>query len=163
MLPRKKALNAYPPHGADVEIFDFVCNPDCGIPRIVAAFNTWARSIPALGDDVLVVRYEDLRRDPAEVLRRVVSFTGTEGSPEHIGAARDYADYENMKQREAGKDGMRASGQRVKPGDEGNPDSFKVRRGKVGGYRDYFTPEQVRIVDAMVDEVLDPSFGYSAP
>jgi hypothetical protein len=68
-----------------------------------------------------------------------------------------------MKQREAGKDGMRASGQRVKPGDEGNPDSFKVRRGKVGGYRDYFTPEQVRIVDAMVDEVLDPSFGYSAP
>ena len=163
MRPRKKALNAYPAHGTDVDIFDFVCNPDCGIPRIVEAFNTWARSMPALGDDVLLVRYEDLRRDPAEVLRRVVAFTGTEGSPEHIEAAREYADYENMKKREAEKDGMRGSGQRVKPGDTANPDSFKVRRGKVGGYRDYFTPEQVQVVDAMVNDALDPSFGYTAP
>ncbi|MFB9150287.1 sulfotransferase domain-containing protein [Roseovarius ramblicola] len=163
MLPRKKALNAYPPHGAEVDVFDFVCNPDCGIPRIVEAFNTWARAIPALGEDVLLVRYEDLRADPAAVLERVVSFTGLDPRPEHIEAARDYADYENMKKREASKEGMRGSGQRVKPGDEGNPDSFKVRRGKVGGYRDYFTPEQVQTVDAMVDGVLDPSFGYSAP
>ena len=163
MLPRKKALNAYPPHGAEVDIFDFVCNPDCGIPRIVGAFNTWARAIPALGEDVLLVRYEDLRADPAAVLGRVVSFTGLDPQPEHIEAARDYADYENMKKREASKEGMRGSGQRVKPGDEGNPDSFKVRRGKVGGYRDYFTPEQVGIVDAMVEGKLDPCFGYSAP
>ena len=162
MRPRKKALNAYPPHGAEVDIFDFVCNPDCGIPRIVAAFNTWARAMPALGDDVLLVRYEDLRADPAAVLRRVVTFTGTEGRPDHIEAARDYADYENMKKREASKEGMRGSGQRVKPGDEGNPDSFKVRRGKVGGYRDYFTPEQVRVIDAMVEDRLDPVFGYTA-
>jgi len=163
MRPLKKALNAYPPHGAEVDIFDFVCNPDCGIPRIVAAFNTWARAMPALGDDVLLVRYEDLRADPAAVLRRVVTFTGTEGRPDHIEAARDYADYENMKKREAGKEGMRGSGQRVKPGDEGNPDSFKVRRGKVGGYRDYFTPEQLGTIDAMVEGKLDPCFGYSAP
>ena len=46
-----------------------------------------------------------------------------------------------MKKREATREGMRASGQRVRPGDEGNPDSFKVRRGKIGGYRDYFTPD----------------------
>jgi len=163
MRPGKKALNDYPPHGAEVDIFDFVCNPDCGIPRIVAAFNTWARAMPALGDDVLLVRYEDLRADPAAVLRRVVTFTGTEGRPDHIEAARDYADYENMKKREAGKEGMRGSGQRVKPGDEGNPDSFKVRRGKVGGYRDYFTPEQLGTIDAMVEGKLDPCFGYSAP
>jgi len=162
MLPRKKLLNAYPPHGAEVEIFAFVCNPDCGVPKIVEAFNVWARSLPMLGDDVLVVRYEDLRSDPTEVLRLVVSFTGTEGAPEHLEAAKDDADYENMKKREAKKDGMRATGQRVKPGDESNPDSFKVRRGKVGGYRDYFTPEQLQIVDAMVDDVLDPSFGYNA-
>jgi hypothetical protein len=163
MLPRKKVLNAYPPHGADVDIFDFVRNPDCGIPKIVEAFNIWARALPALGDGVLVVRYEDLRHDPAGVLAQVVSFAGTTGSPAHLEAAKDYAAYENMKKREAGNEGMRGSGQRVKPGDGANPDSFKVRRGKVGGYRDYFTPEQVQIVDAMVEDALDPSFGYGAP
>ena len=161
MLPRKKALNAYPPHGADVDIYDFVCNPACGIPRIVEALNAWAQSLPGLGETALLLRYEDLRADPAGVLAKVAAFTGTPGSPAHIETAKDYAAYENMKQREAQKDGMRGSGQRVKPGDEGNPDSFKVRRGKVGGYRDYFTPEQVQIVDAMVNDALDPSFGYN--
>lgn len=160
MLPRKKELNFYPPHGAGVDIFEFVSNPDCGIPRIVEYFNGWARAIPMMGDNLLVLRYEDMRVDPATALSAAVRFTGSPGTPEEIEAARDYADYENMKKREATREGMRASGQRVRPGDESNPDSFKVRRGKIGGYRDYFTPEQRAKVDAMVEGRLDPVFGY---
>jgi len=34
-----------------------------------------------------------------------------------------------------------------------------VRKGKVGGYRDFFTEEQCAQLDAMVAE-LDPIFGY---
>jgi len=161
MRPRKKALNAYPPHGAEVDIFDFVCNPDCGIPRIVDCLNGWARAMPMMGDDLTVIRYEDLRADPGATLEHVVAATGTPGSRAHIEAAKDYAAYENMKKRESSNEGMRGSGQRVRPGDGGNPDSFKVRRGKVGGYRDYFTPEQIRVIDAMVEDRLDPVFGYN--
>lgn len=160
MLPRKKELNFYPPHGAQVDIFDFVCNPDCGIPRIVDYFNGWARAMPMMGDNLLVIRYEDMRLDPAGMLQRVVTFAGAAGTAEEIEAAKDYAAYENMKKREAENDGMRASGQRVRPGDDSNPESFKVRRGKVGGYRDYFTPDQLERVDAMVKDRLDPVFGY---
>src|SRR6056297_140728 len=133
MRPRKKALNAYPPHGAKVDIFDFVCNRDCGIPRIVDCLNGWARAMPMMGDDLTVIRYEDLRADPAATLEQVVAATGTPGTQEHIEAAKDYAAYENMKKRESQNEGMRGSGQRVRPGDGDNPDSFKVRRGKVGG------------------------------
>jgi len=161
MRPRKKALNAYPPHGAEVDIFDFVCNPDCGIPRIVDCLNGWARAMPMMGDDLTVIRYEDLRADPGATLEHVVAATGTPGSRAHIEAAKDYAAYENMKKRESSNEGMRGSGQRVRPGDGDNPDSFKVRRGKVGGYRDYFTPEQIRVIDAMVEDRLDPVFGYN--
>jgi len=160
MRPRKKALNSYPPHGAEVDIFDFVSDPACGIPRIVAYFNGWARAMPMMGDDLLVLRYEDMRADPATALRAAVRFTGTPGTVEEIEAARDYAAYENMKTREASREGMRATGQRVRPGNENNPDSFKVRRGKVGGYRDYFSEEQLEKVDAMVEGRLDPVFGY---
>ena len=46
-------------------------------------------------------------------------------------------------------------------GDKDNPDSYKVRRAKVGGYRDYFTDEQCEQLDAMVAE-LNPVFGYGA-
>ena len=33
---------------------------------------------------------------------------------------------------------------------------------KVGGYRDYFDDEQVAFLDKLVDEGLDPVFGYQA-
>ena len=160
MRPRKKALNSYPPHGAEVDILDFVSDPACGIPRIVAYFNGWAQAMPMMGDDLLVLRYEDMRADPATALQAAVGFTDTPGTAEEIAAARDYAAYETMKKREASREGMRATGQRVRPGDESNPDSFKVRRGKVGGYRDYFSAEQLKKVDAMVEGRLDPVFGY---
>ena len=52
------------------------------------------------------------------------------------------------------------SGGRMTPGDKKNPQSFKVRRAKVGGYRDYFEEEEAANVDALVKSRLDPSFGY---
>jgi hypothetical protein len=48
------------------------------------------------------------------------------------------------------------------PGDRKNPDSFKVRRAKVGGYRDYFTDEELAELDAMVDRDLLPQIGYTS-
>ena len=48
---------------------------------------------------------------------------------------------------------------RVKPGDKDNPQSFKVRKAKVGGFRDYFTEEQCAQLEQMVAR-LDPMFGY---
>jgi len=48
------------------------------------------------------------------------------------------------------------------PGDRGNPDSYKVRRGKVGGYRDYFDDAEIARIDALVTETLDPVYGYGS-
>jgi hypothetical protein len=71
----------------------------------------------------------------------------------------DFAAYDNMKKMEQEKF-FKNSGARVKPGDSNNPASFKVRKAKVGGYRDYFTDEQVATLGRMTAE-LDPVFGYS--
>ncbi len=46
--------------------------------------------------------------------------------------------------------------------DRNNPNSYKVRKAKVGGYRDYFDDAQVRVMTEMVSERLDPAFGYRA-
>jgi alcohol sulfotransferase len=54
---------------------------------------------------------------------------------------------------------FRGSGARVKPGDRDNPASFKVRKAKVGGYREHFDAEQCAQLEAMVAQ-LDPVFGY---
>jgi hypothetical protein len=46
------------------------------------------------------------------------------------------------------------------PRDKDNPDSFKVRKGKVGGYRDYFTDEEVAAIDRRLAETLASLFNY---
>jgi hypothetical protein len=46
--------------------------------------------------------------------------------------------------------------------DRNNPDSFKVRRGKVGGWRDHFTADEVQRIEALVARDLAPVFGYQA-
>jgi hypothetical protein len=160
MRPHKKLLNEYPAHGEDVTTFDFVTNPACGVPRIIDFFNGWARALPEL-KDILIIRYEDMREDPAAVMQQVLDFVGTPGTPQQIEQAVEFASYENMKKLEE-KRVFWASGARVKPGDRKNPNSFKVRRAKVGGYRDYFDDPQVEAIDRLVAERLDPVFGYQA-
>jgi Sulfotransferase domain len=159
MRPNKKFINDYPPHGADIGIWDFVLDKDAGLPRTVDYFNGWARAIPEL-KDVLLVRYEDMRKDPGAVLAEILAFTGTQVSAQQVQEAVEFAAYDNMKKMEEEKF-FNSSGARVKPGDKDNPQSFKVRKAKVGGYRDYFTDEQCRQLDSMVAQ-LDPMFGYGS-
>ena len=99
MRPHKMLLNQYPAKGEAVSTFDFVSNPLCGVPRIVGFFNGWARALPEL-EGILIIRYEDMRKDPAAVMRQVLDFVGTPGSREQIEQAVEFASYENMKKLE---------------------------------------------------------------
>ena len=47
----------------------------------------------------------------------------------------------------------------LRPGDVRDPESFKVRRGKVGGYREYLSVEDQEYAAAALTQ-LDPRFGY---
>ena len=158
MRPHKKVLNAYPPHGADVGAFEFVMGAAAGLPKIIAFMNLWAQEAERL-KTLLVVRYEDLKAETEKVLERVVSFLGTPGTPEQIKDAVAFASFENMKKMEARRT-FWLSGSRMVPKDRKNPHSFKVRKGKVGGFRDEFTPEQIATIESFIADNLDPFFGY---
>ncbi len=158
MLPRKKMLNDYPPHGTDMSVFDFVMHREAGLPIILDFMEMWQRGLPRVAES-LVVRYEEMRAEPHRELQRILAFCGTPGSDEQIADAVAYADYENMKQLEKGGT-YRGHGQRLVPGTRENPDSFKVRRAKVGGYRDYFDNEQAAAIDALMGARQGPLFGY---
>jgi hypothetical protein len=162
MRPHKKWLNDYPPHGSDISLFDFMMEPEQGLPRVISYFNGWLRGIPEVGD-VLVVRYEDMRADPGAALARILEFTGIPGTDEEIADAVDFAAYDNLKKMEEKQSfSLWRPGWRLVPGDRKNPDSFKVRRAKVGGYRDYFSDEELARIDAMVDADLLPQLGYTS-
>ncbi len=160
MRVRKKKLNDYPEHGSDISMYDFMMHPHQGLPRIIEYLNSWNAELEKI-HEILVIRYEDMRTDPENVLQQVLEFTNTPGTKEQIADAIEYARYENMKKLEE-KSAFRFAGGRMQPGDKKNPDSYKVRRAKVGGYRDYYTDEQVAAIDAYLAEHLSSAFNYTS-
>ena len=105
-----------------------------------------------------MVRYEDLRREPARWLGKVLAFMGTPASDQELEEAVAYASFEAMRAREAATDD--AASRKLRPGAKDNPASFKTRRGKVGGYRDHFNAAELAQLDALVDKELASCFGY---
>ncbi len=157
MRPAKKILNDYPTE--DVDIFRFVMSP-AGLPRVVDFLNGWAREMPRI-PAFLLLRYEDLRADTAGELARVLEFVGEKPTAGELADCVAFASVENMRKLEE-KQVFWLAGSRLRPKDRSNPNSYKVRRAKVGGWRDYFDDEQVAAIDAFVAERLDPVFGYRA-
>ncbi len=158
MRPRKKVINDYPSEAGEVSIFDFVRHEAAGLRKTVDFLNDWARERERLGA-CHILRYEDMREDPASSLEGLLAFMGTPGTPAQIEGAVAYASFENMRKLES-QSRFWLSGGRMKAKDKKNPESFKVRRGKVGGFRDYFSDAEVESILGYVDAHLDPVFGY---
>ena len=161
MRPRKKSINDYPSHGEEVPIFDFVARREAGLQKVIDFMNGWAREFERL-EDVLVVRYEDLRAQPEATLAGVAEFIGTPGTPEEIRDAVEFASVENMRKMEQRRV-FWLSGGRMVAKDRNDPNTYKVRRAKVGGYRDYFSDDQVNEIESIIRTRLSPAFGYTEP
>ena len=157
--PTKVAINNYPPRGTEISLFDFVTGDNGGSMQAVSNFlNLWASEADKV-QQFHLLRYEDLRARPHEELRKLLDFMAVEATEDEVNAAVDYSSYENMKKMES-KQQFRLSGGRMMPRDKDNPNSYKVRRAKVGGYRDYFSDEEVTAIDRQLAETLHPLFEY---
>jgi alcohol sulfotransferase len=160
LKPSKVTINNYPPRGSDISLYDFVMGDNGGsMQAVIDYLNLWAKEADKVAD-LHLLRYEDLRANPKEGLRSLLDFMQVDATDEHVNAAVEYSSYENMKKME-GKEQFRFAGGRMMPRDKDNPNSYKVRRAKVGGYRDYFTDEEVAAIDAKLAAELDPLFKYS--
>ena len=82
---------------------------------------------------------------------------GADFSDEEIDEAVRFGSFDNLRKLETGGF-FRQGGLTLR--DPNDPNTFKVRRGKVGGYPDYFTPEQVRELEEVMFASLSPTFGY---
>lgn len=127
-----------------------------GIETIVEFFNIWAqnRGVPR---DFLLVTYEDLHRDTAGELRRVLDFLGLTGvSDTAIEAAVAYCRFDNMRSIEAENQlGTSALAAR----DRGDMSTYKTRKGEVGGYREHLSETDIEYIDGVIEARLDTFYG----
>jgi alcohol sulfotransferase len=160
LKPNKVTLNDYPDRAVEIGLFDFVTggNPGGSLNAVAQYLNQWAAEADKIAQFHLL-RYEDLRSDTLEKLAELLAFLKIQASREQMQQAVDYASFENMQKLESAGQSLLAGG-RMKPGDKDNPNSYKVRRAKVGGYRDYFTDDEVAQIDRQLKDSIHPVFGY---
>jgi hypothetical protein len=131
-------------------------HPRFGVNSIVEVLNTWMAEWEAR-KDFKVIRYEDCRSHTEAVFRDVLLFLGIgeidEASFHH---SLQFSSFENMKKMESAR---QFKNKILSAGNVEDPDSYKTRRGIVGGFKDYLGPEDIRYMNDALTR-LDHRFGY---
>jgi hypothetical protein len=139
---------------AQLPLDEFVWTTQGGIPSIVKFLNDFA-ALPG----VTVVRYEDFLTEPARALSKLAKAIGLKAGAVDIADAVEFGSIDQLRQRE--REGYFQSS-RLRAARKGDEQSFKVRRGKSGGYRTLLGRTAVKRIDDYVAEHLDPALGYSS-
>jgi sulfotransferase family protein len=128
-----------------------------GISGMIRTMNDWLYEF-AGRNNFMIVRYEALRASPAEHYRELLAVLG-ETTPDMsiFQETLEFSQFENMQKLEAAG---AFDSKILLPGDVRDPESFKVRRGKVGGYREYLSIEDQEYALNALRE-LDGRFGYN--
>ncbi|EGD77923.1 hypothetical protein PTSG_12900 [Salpingoeca rosetta] len=114
--------------------------------------------------DWLVLRYEDLKRCPEKALDELLNKQlCLDVSPACIARAADWCDFSKLQQR-ADSASHYGGGKIWRPKGH-DPNSRKVRKGKVGGYREELSAEDMEYLESSIQEHLlgGRVFGYNAP
>lgn len=93
----------------------------------------------------LWLSYENMKTDTFGSLIKVLEFIGIENVNNTIAReAVAFADFENLKCMEASGEFKKDI---LRPANPSDPDSFKIREGKVGGYVRYFSERDLRYIN----------------
>ena len=139
-------------------VSEMLRDEEFGVRAIVDVMNNWLNEF-SQRDNFTLVRYETLRASPAEHFCDLLAVLG-ESSPDAniFQEALEFSRFENMQKLEAAGT---FDSNILHPGDVRDPESFKVRRGKVGGYREYLSVDDQQFAATAITE-LDRRFGYTA-
>lgn len=133
------------------DISSFIRHDIGGLKGLVGFYNVWAecQSVPAA---FLHITYEELSDNTRAVFERCLDFLQwPQRDPAFLEEVMNFGSFANMRRLEE-SDTLKSP--RLKPPRDGDPDGFKVRRGKVGGYIDYLSAEDVAFVDTVLDDQL---------
>lgn len=124
---------------------------------ILKYYNIWEnnRHIP---EQFLLVRYEDMHQNPQKELRRVLNFLGMRSvSDEVIATAVKFASFNSMHSMEEDDE---FDANRLRPGNKKDSESYKTRKGKIGGFVDYLNDKDIRWLNRKIRDTLSDYYAY---
>ena len=128
-------------------VSNFIRDERFGIEKIVSFNNLWINNREYM-KDFLHISYEGLKKDTATELKKILLFLGEkEVDPKIIQEIVDYTSFTKMKQLEKNGQFDHFS---MKPRNQSCNESYKVRKGIVGGYISYFTKSDIEFANRYI-------------
>lgn len=145
--PRDTVVSAYYDAVHRDRIFDdsiskFIRHDNFGIKKVIAFHQLCFENIPLL-NNFITLKYEALQADTKNELERVTNYLGFQTSDEKLQKVVLFASFDNMKKMETAGEFTGKYAYSLSPVSKGNPDSGKVRKGKIRGYLDELSTEDV--------------------
>lgn len=132
---------------------DYIREKIGSLESLLTFYNIWAEN-QHIPQKFLLVRYEDMQANPGREMRRFLSFIELNAiTNEEIDEAVEFASFDNMRRME--EKGNFSS--ILKPVDPSDPESYKTRKGKVAGFTEYLTSEDIEYINYRMKEVLSPA------
>ena len=136
----------------------FIRSPNTGLPKIIFYQLKIFNHTKTAEHPFLIVRYEELHRNPYQTMRHILNFYGKfTYTKETILENVSKRNFENMRKKEM-EGGYKKNEIQYLDNirDISNPNSFKVRQGKMGSYKDYFDDYDQAYFNNLVEKTKYP-------
>jgi hypothetical protein len=141
----------------DGSLTEFIRHPAGSLANLVDFYNIWARN-QKTPKDFLMLRYEDLRKNSEQSFKEILTFfQWPDLGSGRFEAAVEFGRFDNLHEIE--KSGA-LENLRLDAPEDSDPEGFKVRRGIVGGYRDYLEAEDIKYIDNYLKAELDEAYNF---
>jgi hypothetical protein len=125
---------------------------------LIRFYKIWSQNI-RVPKGFLLIRYEDIHTNPEKELRRALDFLGVQSvKDEIIAEAVQFASFSRMRKMEIED---QAGVFILRPADAQDEDSYKTRKGKVGGFVEYFSESEIDYMNRLIEAELPSIYGYS--
>ena len=126
---------------------EYIRSDNFGLENIIKYNLFWKEDVDVKSRYVFT--YEELKYNTIEKIKESAKFCGYTLSDDMLSSSIDHFSFDKMKQRETEKSDNKNWYYRT---DINNPESFKARRGIIGGYVDYLTQEDIEYCDDLAEK-----------
>lgn len=129
------------------DISSFTREETGSIETIIKYYSIWMMNYN-VPKDLLIVRYEDLHHQPEIELRKILDFFRIKSIDDKlVNRAVRYTKLENMRKIEMQQNVLSF---RLSPTNPYNEHSYKTREGKIGGYKNHLSMDDIKFLESKI-------------
>jgi hypothetical protein len=138
-------------------ISNFIRDDIVGINKIIKFMNMWIDN-KDIFESFYLVSYEELHKETKRYFENILNFVGLPLDQDVLQRSIQQGQFENMKKMEIR---MTSREPWMIPGSMNNERSMKIRKGKVGDYKNFIPRTDIKLINHLMKRDLNKAFSYN--